>query len=295
MNSIRMSSVEGNRQKLDGGSMFGNAPKALWEKWFTPDNHNRIELACRAMLIEVNGRRILCETGIGAFFAPDMATRFGVADSNQHKLLDSLLALGFQEDDIDVVILSHLHFDHAGGLMPTWEEKQQGRTELHFPNARYVVGAEAWERAQHPHARDRASFIPELPQALMDSKRLDVVPVAAQNLASLPQEISFLYSQGHTVGHMHTLVTAAQTKVLFCGDLIPGQAWLSTAMTMGYDRFPEGVVDEKTELYRTAIREQWWLFYTHDPLYTASQVVYDSRGKVNAQNSVHQWQQHLLS
>ncbi|MEY3372221.1 MAG: hypothetical protein RLZZ537_689, partial [Pseudomonadota bacterium] len=141
-------SLLGNSQKLDGGAMFGNAPKAMWEKWVDVDDLNRIDLACRALLVEgINGKRVLFETGVGAFFEPKLRERYGIQESS-HVLLDELACIGLSDADIDVVVLSHLHFDHAGGLLAPWQEGQPLR--LLFPNAVFVVGAEHWQRAQHP-------------------------------------------------------------------------------------------------------------------------------------------------
>ena len=113
-------SVEGNWQRLDGGAMFGNAPKALWERWADADEHNRIRLSCRCLLIREPSRWILFETGIGAFFEPRLKDRYGIVEA-EHVLLENLAALGLSHEDIDVVVLSHLHFDHAGGLLTAWE------------------------------------------------------------------------------------------------------------------------------------------------------------------------------
>lgn len=151
---IKATSVLGNGQWLDGGSMFGNVPRPMWEKWLTPDATGRIPLACRALLVEINGQRFLCETGIGAFFEPRLAERFGVQSPERHLLLDNLQDLGLREEDIDYIILSHLHFDHAGGLLPTHQEIKNRGEHLLFPRAQYLVGKEAWTRAEHPHFRD---------------------------------------------------------------------------------------------------------------------------------------------
>jgi len=119
--SVRLWSLAGNRQKLDGGAMFGNAPRAMWAKWVAVESDNRIDLACRALLAEgLNGKRVLFETGIGAFFDPKLRERYGVTE-DRHVLLDSLAAFGLSDADIDVVVLSHLHFDHAGGLLAAWQ------------------------------------------------------------------------------------------------------------------------------------------------------------------------------
>ncbi len=169
---LKVSSVEGNRQRLDGGAMFGNAPRAVWSKWCPPDELNRVELACRSLLVETDATRVLCEVGIGAFFEPKLKERYGVVES-EHVLLESLERRGVPHESVDVVILSHLHFDHAGGLLAPYRAGQQ--PELLFPNARFVVGRMALERAQRPHPRDRASFIVELLPLLEASGRLLVV------------------------------------------------------------------------------------------------------------------------
>ena len=176
--------------------MFGNAPKAVWQKWIAPDESNGIPLACRALLVEdLAGKTVLFETGIGAFFEPKLRERFGVVESN-HVLLDSLAAAGFDHTDIDVVVLSHLHFDHAGGLLAAWREGQA--PSLLFPNATFVVGAEHWQRALQPHPRDRASFIADLPQLLIDSGRLEIVEGAHSEV--LGDAVRFEISNGHTPG-----------------------------------------------------------------------------------------------
>jgi glyoxylase-like metal-dependent hydrolase (beta-lactamase superfamily II) len=275
----KITSIEGNRQWLDGGAMFGNAPRPVWEKWIAPDKTGRIPLACRCLLVEVNGKRVLLEAGIGAFFEPKLAERFGVEQPDRHLLLENLQAVGVGADDIDYVILSHLHFDHAGGLLPSYQQMQAGDHELVFPKAKFIVGEEAWARAQNPHSRDRASFIPELTKALATSGRLLVIPKDPLPV-ELQSHIEFLTSEGHTPGQMHTLVKGDRgDKVFFCGDLVPGRAWVHLPITMGYDRFPEKLIDEKAEIYQRAVKESWLLFYTHDPSVAASRVEAGSAGR----------------
>ncbi len=151
---MKLWSILGNSQRLDGGAMFGNVPRAMWEQWIAPDAQHRIPLACRALLASpLAGKTVLFETGIGAFFEPRLRERYGVVE-DRHVLLDSLAAAGFTHEAVDVVVLSHLHFDHAGGLLAAWEDGQPAR--LLFPNAQYLVSAECWRRARQPHPRDRA-------------------------------------------------------------------------------------------------------------------------------------------
>lgn len=276
---FRISSIEGNHQKLDGGAMFGNAPKAIWSQWAPVDELNRIELACRSLLIETPEHKILCETGIGAFFEPKLAQRYGVQNNDEHLLLNNLNLLGINHTDIDYVILSHLHFDHAGGLLPKYTDILNGKNELLFPNAKILIGKEAYERCINPHPRDKASFIPLLSSLLKDSDR--VILINGSTAPGIYEEnLSFKYSNGHTPGQMHTLFKGTENSVFFCGDLIPGCSWLHIPITMGYDRYPELLIDEKKNIYSEAIPSKWWMFYTHDSQYCVSKCSYDDRGRV---------------
>lgn len=265
----RLWSVLGNRQRLDGGAMFGNAPRALWSRWLPPDEHHRVPLATRALLVrEPDGRQVLCETGIGAFFDPASRARYGVEEDG-HVLLDSLATIGVDPADIDVVVLSHLHFDHAGGLLAAYAPGEPHR--LLFPRATFVVSAAHLERAQAPHARDRASFIPGLVELLMESGRMHVVHHEATDL--LP-DWRFHRSDGHTPGLLLAEVPTSAGPVVFAADLIPGTAWVHQPITMGYDRFPERLIDEKGALLASLSARGGALFYTHDPSVALSRVAF---------------------
>jgi glyoxylase-like metal-dependent hydrolase (beta-lactamase superfamily II) len=268
-------SVESNRQKLDGGAMFGNAPKALWEKWAPADEKNRIDLACRCLLVKEASRWILFEAGIGAFFEPKLKERFGVMES-RHVLLDELARIGISDADVAIVVLSHLHFDHAGGVLSEWREGAP--VELRFPNARFVVGDEAWARAKSPHARDRASFVKELTALLEASGRLEVVK--GDRSESLGSEYSFHRSNGHTPGLLLSEIPGSSGPILFASDLIPGRAWVRKALTMGYDRYPELLIDEKSALLERLIERRGRLFFTHDPECALASLAREPSGEI---------------
>lgn len=274
MNTRSLTSLEGNRQRLDGGAMFGNAALGQWSRWYAPDGENRVELACRALLVREAGRNILLETGIGAFFEPRLRERYGVIEA-RHVLLDSLAEAGLSHDGIDVVVLSHLHFDHAGGLLAPWVEGEPHR--LLFPNATYVVGARAWERALAPHPRDRASFIPELAGLLTASGRLEVV--SGESTETLGAGFRFRSSDGHTPGMLLTEIAMPAGPVVFAADLVPGTPWVHLPVTMGYDRFPERVIDEKQVLFGELLDRGGRIFYTHDPEVALSGLARDERGR----------------
>jgi len=254
--------------------MFGNVPRAMWAQWVEPDDRNRIPLACRALLVDERDRLILFEAGIGAFFPPQLRDRYGVQEE-RHVLLESLEDAGFSHDEVDVVVLSHLHFDHAGGLLNRYEPDQPMR--LLFPKAKYVVGWDAWQRARRPHPRDRRSFIPELPGLLEESGRLEVVKGHRSEV--LGGAYKLWLSNGHTPGLMLTELAGDDGPVVYAADLIPGRAWVHLPVSMGYDRNPEQLVDEKTELLGRLVEQRGRIFFTHDHQVALGRVAKDAKGR----------------
>lgn len=267
---LKLTSVLGNSQKLDGGAMFGNVPKALWNKWVTADIRNRIDLACRALLVETGNHCILFEVGVGAFMEPKLRDRYGVVEDS-HVLLENLAALDLSHEHITDIVLSHMHFDHAGGLLSAY---QQGETpQLLFPNATYHVGERAWARAVVPHPRDRASFVPELNAQMEASGRLKLVKLG-EMLHFDDLDVGFFNSSGHTPGLICADLRWDKQRLVFVADLIPGRPWIHLPITMGFDRFPEALIEEKKALLDSLLDEAGWLFFTHDPEVCAAQVIY---------------------
>lgn len=262
--------------RLDGGAMFGNAPRALWQRWLAPDDRNMIDIDSRTLLIRTGSENILFETGVGAYLSPEMKKRFQIVEDH-HVLLNSLKDIGITHEQITCIVLSHLHFDHAGGLLKKWQADNK-EIELLFPNAAVFVGKENFLRSSNPHLRDRASFIPGLSNLLEKSGRLNFIK-DKDGLSFGSVEIEFMKSHGHTPGMMISFIKTDGKKILFAGDMAPGHAWVNLPITMGHDRFPEKLIDEKQMVFQKVLDEKAWIFYTHDALYAASKLSFDKEKK----------------
>ena len=268
---MKLFSVASNYYRLDGGAMFGNAPKALWEKWIPADGQNRIRLATRTLLAVTGKHIILVDAGIGAYMEPRFRERFGVEEP-EHMLLKSLGQRGFTQTDITGIILSHLHFDHAGGLLSAWQEGKE--PHLLFPNAKYYVSEQGWERATRPNVRDKASFVPTLNRQLEQSGRLTLLK-KEDVLRFDDLTVQYLLSEGHTPGLLCADLRWDSQRVVFVSDLIPGRAWVHLPITMGYDRFPELLIQEKQILLQSLAEENGWIAYVHDPEMAVSRIRWD--------------------
>ena len=200
-------------------------------------------------------------------------------------LLAGLAQLGLGEEDVDQVVLSHLHFDHAGGLLPPHGEPPR----LLFPRARYATGRAHWERATTPHSRDRASFIPELNSLLEESGRL--ILVEGERHQELGAALRFHWCDGHTPGLMLTEVRGPRDRLVFLADLVPGMPWVHLPITMGYDRWPERLIDEKAALWQRWEADgieagRGWLAFTHDPDVALARLGRDERGRYRGEEGL---------
>jgi glyoxylase-like metal-dependent hydrolase (beta-lactamase superfamily II) len=241
--------------------MFGQAPKTLWEQWHPADAQNRIHLACRCLLIQSASQNILFEVGIGPFFQPTLADRYGIDPNGEH-LMHSLAQTGISPADIDLVICSHLHFDHIGGLMPS----DRRPTKPRFPKATLHFSERQQQVMAQPHRREKASF-PPLLQELLSPYPVRTIDDRTQ-LSFPGGRITFFPSEGHTEGHLSSMIhfeESGSRPLFFCGDLIPGAAWCHPALAMGYDRCAHQVLEEKQHWLSLAQKANAFLFFFHDP------------------------------
>jgi glyoxylase-like metal-dependent hydrolase (beta-lactamase superfamily II) len=251
---------------LDGGAMFGVVPRPLWQKHLPPDERNRITLAVRCLLIVDGERKILVDDGIGMRWDGRHREMYGI-DHRERDLDRELQRAGLSRNDITDVVLTHLHFDHAGGTT-----REGG---LAFPNATYHLQRRHWKWAHQPSEKDKGSFRHEDFEALEASGRLHLLEGATE----LYDGIHLFISEGHTVGLQLVRVETDAGSLVFCGDLVPTTAHLKPAWVAAYDLYPLTVIEEKKQLLAQAIEEQWILFFEHDPN-TPACTVKDEGGNV---------------
>lgn len=262
--------VETGTFGLDGGAMFGVVPKPLWERRIKPDERNRIPLAMRCMLIEGSDKLILVDNGIGDKYDPKFAGLYNI-DHETYNLDASLEKLGFGKDEVTDVILTHLHFDHAGG-----STRHRGDDlEIVFPNATFHVQQAHWESANAPNPRESASFFRENLEPLASSGQLNLLDGPRQ----LFDGISVDTFSGHSEAMQTVTVHSESSTLVFCADLLPTSHHLAPAWTMGYDVRPLVTMQEKADFLSEAIDKGWKLFFEHDPFVQVGDVEFDDRNR----------------
>ncbi len=261
---------------LDGGAMFGVVPRVLWERVCPVDELNRIKLNMNCLFIDTGKKKILIETGIGEKWAAKETAMYGI--NRERSFSESLKKItGCEPDEIDIVINTHLHFDHAGGNTVNKHEAKvshfksdikdprsnvkSDRTLAQFSNARYLVSRSEFHAAENPHERDWASYLSENWHPLIDSKQLDLMPDMYEPVPGLVVE--------QVRGHSETMQTIKLTnggETLFGFlDLIPTRHHLPLAWIMSYDLYPTETLKFKKRILPQALEENWICHFYHDP------------------------------
>ena len=238
---------------LDGGAFFGVIPKVMWQRKWEPDELNRLRAACNSVLVRGGEKTVLIETGIGNKLTEKMRKIYG----HEEKLLDALNAAGVAPEEIDIVINTHLHFDHCG-----WNTiYRDGKVLPAFPNAQYYVQEGEWLHGELQTERDRISYISDNYNPLIESGRMTLLKGDRELLPG----ISVRVYPGHTA-HMQAVIIESQgKKACYISDLIPTTQHLDVAWGMAFDLYPLDTLYNKKKFYAEAVKENWLVLFTHDP------------------------------
>lgn len=268
---------------LDGGAMFGTVPKVLWQKSNPADENNRIPMEARALLLKAKDqstkhKNILIDTGNGSDFIAKYGEKTGSqfkemysVDENGPNLISSLKSHGLSPDDITDVILTHLHFDHAGGATCS-STKNVNVICPTFSKAMYYLQRANLETAKHPNRRERASYFAANFEPLLLANQLTLFEGDTKNI--LPN-ISVVVSNGHTQGHQSVIVEDESKKLIYCGDVIPTSSHVRSAWIMGYDLNALMLIEEKTKLLNLSLEKPTYYYFEHDAYCDLATVVQD--------------------
>lgn len=259
LGEVELISLSDGSFRLDGGAMFGVVPKALWERRAAPDEKNRILMGLRPLLVRTAGLNVLIDAGIGDKMSAKDVTIYGM--DRTRNLDHSLAEAGLSAADIDVVIASHLHFDHVGGLT----ERKDGAVRPRFPRARHLVRRGEWDDATHPHERNRASYLADNFVPLHEAGVLEFIEGDGPVLPG----ISVWRTGGHTMHHQLIKIESAGRTAVFTADLMPTTAHVDAPWIMGYDLYPMDTFFYKKEFLREAIDREYVIFFEHDPAIAA--------------------------
>lgn len=265
------------RFALDGGAMFGTVPKVLWQKMIPSDEHNRIPMEARALLLKGQDQNILIDTGNGADFIAKYGDKLGQKFAEMYainqegpSLIKSLAHWGVTPEQITTVILTHLHFDHAGGAT-CWDGQALVPT---FSKAKYFLQASNLVTAQNPNSREKASYFAANYQPLITSNQLTLLNGEQQ----INEHIRVTVSNGHTIGQQNVWVEDANNSLFYGADLIPTHAHIRKSWIMGYDLDPLTLINEKSKILEEVIQKNAYLFFEHDPFMDAAQITPTPQG-----------------
>ncbi len=258
--------------RLDGGAMFGSVPRALWAGLIPPDPANRIRLATRSLVVRGAGRAFLLDTGCGDKWSDKLRDIYGVEPDPAPAALDP--------GEVTDVVVTHLHFDHAGGLS-RWADAGRSQVEPRYPRARVHLQSANLEAARRPNVRERASYLPE------NVAVLDQVPLERANGdAEIAPGIRVHVSNGHTRGLQWVEVRDGGRVLAYPSDLVPTARHLPLPYAMGYDMAVETLLLEKDAFLRRAVEEDWIVVFVHDPEIPAATVRVDDRGHYAVREAV---------
>lgn len=257
---IVVHAIEAGTQRLDGGAMFGVVPKPLWETRIPADDRNRIPLAMRCLLVETPSALVLIDTGIGNKESARFHELYGIENAgNPTRLEDGIRAAGFAPEEVQVVVNTHLHFDHAGG---NTRRLPDGTIVPSFPRARYIVNRHELDFARSGNERIRASYLAPNFEPIADAGLWE----CTEGEAEIVPGVRVLPTPGHTPHHQSVLIEDEGAVACFLGDVCPTSAHLPLPWGMGYDLEPLVTLESKRWLWARARREDWLLIFEHDPV-----------------------------
>ncbi len=255
---MKLYTINAGYFKLDGGAMFGVVPKSIWNKLNPADENNMCTWALRCLLIEVNDKKILIDTGMGNKQDAKFFSHYYI--HGDETLETSLAKHGFTKDNITDVLLTHLHFDHCGGSIVREGEQLVSA----FENATYWSNERHWEWATQPNEREKASFLKENILPIKESGRLQFAEVK-EGTSIIDDSITLKFAYGHTNAMMLPTIKYKDRTIVYMADLLPSSAHLPIPYVMGYDMFPLTTLQEKKIFLQEALENNYILYFEHDP------------------------------
>ena len=249
-------SVETSEFGLDGGAMFGIIPKPVWEKKVSADELNRVNMVTRSLLLVSDEKKILIDTGNGTKWEEKYKQIYDI-NTDQYNIEKSLGKYGFSSEQITDVICTHMHFDHIGGNTKI----KSGEVVPTFPNAKYWISEENWKLANHPSQKDAGSFIEHDWKVLAENQMIEII----DGREPFIEGIETFVTHGHTPGLLHPIVSDGSNKLFYGADIFPMVAHIPIPWVMAYDVQPVVTMEEKQKLLQKMEREDWILFFEHDP------------------------------
>ena len=271
LGDFELSILSDGTYPLDGGAFFGVIPKVMWSRKVLADEHNHVATGLNSLLVRTGRQNVLIETGIGNKLSERMIKFYG----QPAKLLESFAAAGLSPDDIDIVVNTHLHFDHCG-----WNTIRRADGEIvpTFPRAKYYAPRGEWEYARQPSERDAISYISDNYDPLVESGQMTLL----QGGEEIVPGISVRTFPGHTAHMQGVIVQSGGKTACYISDLIPTTAHIEIAWGMSFDLFPLQTIESKKEYYRQSIPQKWLTVFTHDARTPWAYVDRDASGKLIA-------------